>query len=214
MWATQPVLTAALNKEFRTKKPSDSDKGLYPRLWCAPSRTRSLCVPFLISRRITDLCPAARPWGQSLAVKARPRITASVIRLQRPCTLCCCLRRSSYLPSADVSTSRAVCPLQRAMNMTEDQKRTLRAEFGRTLAGSAQLLAQRETLWRQALGVKIMGTDGRLTERMSAVRTPINQSPDRMQRIPQSDLWHALCLEGARPECYYVSWPTAVAQSP
>ena len=61
-------------------------------------------------------------------------------------------------------------PSQRAMNMTDDQKRTLRAEFGRTLAGSAQLLAQREALWRQALGVKIMGTDGRLTERMSAVR--------------------------------------------
>ena len=57
------------------------------------------------------------------------------------------------------------------MNMTDDQKRTLRGEFGRTLAASAQLLAQREALWRQALGVKIMGTDGRLTERMSAVRT-------------------------------------------
>ena len=61
-------------------------------------------------------------------------------------------------------------PPQRAMNLTDDQKRTIRAEFGRTLAASAQLLAQRETLWRQALGVKIMGTDGRLTERMSAVR--------------------------------------------
>ena len=60
--------------------------------------------------------------------------------------------------------------LQRAMNMTEDQKRTLCAEFGRTLAGSAQLLHQREALWRQALGVQIMGRDGRLTERMSAVR--------------------------------------------
>ena len=128
-----------------------------------------------------------------------------MVRLQRPCTLSCCLRRSSYLPSADVTTSHALCPLQRAMNMTEDQKRTLRAEFGRTLAGSAQLLAQREALWRQALGVKIMGTDGRLTERMSAVRTPTKQSPDRMQRIPQSDLRHALCIEGARSQCYYVS---------
>ena len=59
---------------------------------------------------------------------------------------------------------------QRAMNMTEDQKRTLCTEFGRTLAGSAQLLHQREALWRQALGVQIMGRDGRLTERMSAVR--------------------------------------------
>ena len=36
MWATQPVLTAALNKEFRTKKPSDSDKGLYPQIVVCP----------------------------------------------------------------------------------------------------------------------------------------------------------------------------------
>ena len=56
------------------------------------------------------------------------------------------------------------------MNLTDDQKRTLRTEFRRTLAASAQLLLQREALWRQSLGVQILGCDGRLTERMSAVR--------------------------------------------
>ena len=58
------------------------------------------------------------------------------------------------------------------MNLTDEQKRTLRMEFRRALAGSAQLLRQREALWRQSIGVQILGCDGRLTERMSAVRCP------------------------------------------
>ena len=39
MWATQPVLTAALNKEFRTKKQPGSDKDLYPQIVVRGSRT-------------------------------------------------------------------------------------------------------------------------------------------------------------------------------
>ena len=32
MWATQPLLTAALNKEFRTKKQPDSYRDLYAQV--------------------------------------------------------------------------------------------------------------------------------------------------------------------------------------
>ena len=56
------------------------------------------------------------------------------------------------------------------MNLSDEQKRTLRMEFRRALAGSAQLLRQREALWRQSLSVQVLGFDGRLTERMSEVR--------------------------------------------
>jgi hypothetical protein len=58
------------------------------------------------------------------------------------------------------------------MNLSDEQKRTLRMEFRRALAGSAQLLRQREALWRQSLGVQVLGCDGRLTERMSEARCP------------------------------------------
>ena len=32
MWATQPVLTAALNKEYRTKKTPGCDDDVYPQI--------------------------------------------------------------------------------------------------------------------------------------------------------------------------------------
>ena len=56
------------------------------------------------------------------------------------------------------------------MNLTDEQKRTLRTEYQRTFATSEQLLRQREALWRQALGVRMLDCDGGMTERASAVR--------------------------------------------
>ena len=60
--------------------------------------------------------------------------------------------------------------LQRAMNLTDDQKRTLRTEYNRTLATSEQLLRQREVLWQQSIGVPMLACDGSMTERILAVR--------------------------------------------
>jgi hypothetical protein len=56
------------------------------------------------------------------------------------------------------------------MNLTEEQKRTLRMEYKRILAASEQLLHQREVLWRQSIGVPMLACDGSMTERMLAVR--------------------------------------------
>jgi hypothetical protein len=40
MWATQPVLTAALNKEYRTKKTPGCDDDVYPQI----AVRRRVCV--------------------------------------------------------------------------------------------------------------------------------------------------------------------------
>ena len=84
------------------------------------------------------------------------------------------------------------------MNLTDEQKRTLRTEYKRTLAVSEHLLRQREVLWRQSLGVKMLDCDGRMTERTSAVRGwgKSHLGPLRLIRADLSVVVLLNCCEG------------------
>ncbi len=162
--------------------------------WCAPRMRHDVISSARMLPAVHDLVPRICMVHACQSLGTLPDAEPS---MTRPCCACC----------ADVTTCFAMacarsvlspCRPQRAFNLSDAQKRSLREGRSRLMTESGLAHRRRTELWRQ-LDCQMMGDDRRSMERLAGVR-----------RIPRLTTLHSKEVRsGAGPDAGLMSLQSA-----